>query len=75
MTPQFGLRIAGGQCHGHGLCYSRYPELFRYDDEGYAVVCRDVVDGEDAARAAEAAMACPEQAILLEQTPSVGSFP
>ncbi|MGW1545850.1 ferredoxin [Streptomyces sp. NPDC002346] len=54
------------KCVGHGQCAMMAPDVFDLDAEGYArVVVADITDG--LRRDAEtAAMACPEQAIRIE---------
>ncbi|MFE9924516.1 ferredoxin [Streptomyces sp. NPDC005774] len=52
-------------CSGHARCAAAAPELFRLDDDGYALVIEGEVpkDLEEAARDGE--RACPERAITL----------
>ncbi|HUR76948.1 MAG TPA: ferredoxin [Acidimicrobiales bacterium] len=55
------------RCQGHGRCYTIAPELFDFDDEGYAVL---LVAGEVPAELHEqarlAAANCPEYAITCD---------
>ncbi|MGX6510996.1 ferredoxin [Rhodococcus sp. SJ-2] len=54
-------------CAGHGMCYSRAPEVVDCDDSGYPIVLHDALDGDDHIAAAEEAVAvCPERALTLE---------
>lgn len=56
------------RCVGHGLCYSKAPELWDCDDDGYAVlkVTGDIpVELEPQARSS--ARTCPESAISVEE--------
>ena len=61
------MRIDAEQCQGHQICAIRGPELFGADDEGYGIVLIDgdvPADLEDTAR--QAAAACPERAVIVE---------
>ncbi len=53
------------RCQGHTLCAMRAPEVFELDDvDGHATSVGDVPPGQqDNVR--EAALSCPEQAIVL----------
>ncbi|MGW0018497.1 ferredoxin [Rhodococcus sp. NPDC003382] len=54
-------------CAGHGLCYSRSPEVVDCDDSGYPVILQDILELEEHIAAAEEAVAvCPERALTLE---------
>lgn len=60
------VSIDSDRCSGHGRCYATAPLLFVDDDAGYGQVVGDgtVPEGmEEAARLA--ALACPEQAVLI----------
>lgn len=53
-------------CAGHGRCYALAPESFESDEVGYGLV-KDVVHPAERLAAMEAvAMACPEEAIVVE---------
>ncbi|MGW2523567.1 ferredoxin [Streptomyces sp. NPDC001617] len=60
------VTIDRNMCSGHARCAAAAPQLFRLDDDGYALP----VDGEipedlqQAARDGESA--CPERAITVE---------
>ena len=54
-------------CAGHGLCYSRSPEVVDCDDSGYPVLLQDALElTEHVAAAEEAVAVCPERALTLE---------
>lgn len=56
------------KCEGHGRCYALAPELFDFDDEGYAVLKVDAEIPEGCEeRARLAAANCPEFAITVEE--------
>ncbi|HEX5586500.1 MAG TPA: ferredoxin [Acidimicrobiia bacterium] len=56
------------RCSGHGRCYVLAPSLFVDDDRGYGQVRgHGTVAPEREADAQRAVVACPEQAITLEQ--------
>jgi ferredoxin len=53
-------------CAGHGQCEDAAPEVFRVNDEGFAVLLVDeVTDPELEAKIADAASRCPTEAIRL----------
>ena len=53
-------------CAGHGLCYSRSPEVVDCDDSGYPVILQDALALDEHIAAAEEAVAvCPERALTL----------
>jgi ferredoxin len=61
------ITIDSSVCSGHARCAAAAPEVFRLDDDGYALP----FDGELPAGLEQAArdgeMACPERAITVEQ--------
>ncbi|WP_431231952.1 ferredoxin [Mycolicibacterium psychrotolerans] len=59
--------IDDGRCRGHGVCTTVCPDVFAMTDDGYAEAIVDEVPAglEDSAR--EAAEACPENAVVLDQ--------
>ncbi|AKK28017.1 ferredoxin [Mycobacterium sp. EPa45] len=59
--------IDDGRCRGHGVCTTVCPDVFAMTDDGYAEAIVDEVPAglEDSAR--EAADACPENAVILDQ--------
>jgi ferredoxin len=54
-------------CCGHARCYEVAPNLFDLDDEGRAVILRQPATASELDEAQKAAMACPEQAIRIEE--------
>ena len=60
------ISIDKTSCSGHARCAVAAPELFRLDDDGYALPFHgEVPEGlETAARDGE--RACPERAITVE---------
>ena len=58
------VRVDADRCAGHGLCYSRAPEVFADDEEGYSRVrlAGELPAGQEAL-ARIAAASCPERAI------------
>ena len=55
-------------CQGHGRCYAVAPELLEADDEGFVTIKGSAIEvpagQEEAARKAQ--LACPEDAITIE---------
>ncbi|MFD9664119.1 ferredoxin [Rhodococcus sp. NPDC059968] len=63
------LVVDRSACAGHGLCYSRSPEVVDCDDSGYPVIVEEVLERtEHIAAAEEAAAVCPERALTLESS-------
>lgn len=62
------VRVDAEKCQGHNRCYALAPDLFEFDDYGFA---HEVGDGEvppDQERAARLAAAnCPEFAIVVDE--------
>lgn len=58
--------IDDGRCRGHGVCTTVCPEVFAMTDDGYAEAIVDEVPAEFEDRAREAADACPESAVILD---------
>jgi ferredoxin len=59
--------IDDGRCRGHGVCTTICPEVFAMTDDGYAEAILDEVPDELQDSAREAAEACPENAVVLDQ--------
>ncbi|WP_040841648.1 ferredoxin [Nocardia brevicatena] len=56
------ISVDNDYCQAHGRCYARFPELFRADEGGYAVVTGNgtLPNGIDGT---EVTGICPEAAI------------
>ena len=67
MHLDIALRVDVEKCTGHARCWSVAPEVYELDDLGYNVTpVKDVPAGlEELAR--KGALACPEQAITVEE--------
>ncbi|MFC0449591.1 ferredoxin [Rhodococcus jostii] len=60
------LLVDRSVCAGHGMCYSRSPEVVDCDDAGYPMILRDALGFDEHIAAAEEAVAvCPERALTL----------
>ena len=59
------LAVDAARCVGHGRCYELAPSLFEEDEYGYSHALNDAVDGADVELARQAALACPEDAVVL----------
>jgi len=55
-------------CQSFAICVGLAPDYFELDENGDLVVLRKSVDPEDEDTLGEAALICPKQAILLEET-------
>ena len=54
-------------CHGHGRCFELAPELFKLDDEGFAILLiAGELPSELEDKARQVAQRCPEYAIELD---------
>lgn len=60
------IKVDQDLCIGCGICEGIAPEVFSLETEPYAVVLLDPVPEEFQAAAREAAEACPEAAIVIE---------
>lgn len=60
------VRVDQHICQGHTLCAMNAPEIFTLrDEDGHAQVRDENVPAELEAKVKEAALSCPEQAIIL----------
>ncbi|MEE2060445.1 ferredoxin [Rhodococcus artemisiae] len=63
------LVVDRSACAGHGMCYSRSPDVVDCDDSGYPVILHDTLEiDEHIAAATEAVAVCPERALMLESS-------
>jgi ferredoxin len=53
------------RCSGHGLCEVMASEIFGLDEDGFCVIKKEIVAGEEANLAREAMLACPTEAIEM----------
>ncbi|MEC7923764.1 MAG: ferredoxin [Actinomycetota bacterium] len=54
-------------CQGHGRCFELAPELFKLDDEGFAILLiAGELPSELEDKARQVAQRCPEYAIELD---------
>ncbi|MFM9035744.1 MAG: ferredoxin [Mycobacterium sp.] len=51
------------RCEGNGICVGIAPELFRLDEDEYAVVTADPVPADQEALAEQAIAECPRAAL------------
>ena len=61
----YHLKIDTSLCQGHGRCEALAPELFEFDDLGFAHPVVQTVAGELIELARTAKANCPEQAISV----------
>ncbi|MFE6488544.1 ferredoxin [Streptomyces sp. NPDC057757] len=59
------ITIDTAACSGHARCAAAAPELFRLDDDGYALPNDGEVPEELETAARDGERACPERAITL----------
>lgn len=60
--------VDGARCQGHGRCTMLAPDVFGIDDDGVGTVLVDPVPAEAERDARDAAVNCPESAIVLIAT-------
>jgi ferredoxin len=55
------------KCQGHTLCAMTAPDSFVLDDvDGHASAVNEIVPDDQQEAVREAALSCPEQAIVIE---------
>ncbi|MFJ9563852.1 ferredoxin [Streptomyces fuscichromogenes] len=59
------ITIDRAACSGHARCAAAAPELFRLDDDGYALPLDTEVPAELEQAAHDGETACPERAVTL----------
>ncbi|QLQ11476.1 MAG: ferredoxin [Nocardioidaceae bacterium] len=66
------LSVDNTRCQGHARCLAFAPEVFDFDDEGYAFVPEDKQIWDELPEDVKQAVAnCPERAIVVsESSPS-----
>ena len=60
------IRLDSDKCVGHAQCYAVDPQMFPIDDAGYCILEAHTVSPGDEDTARDGVLACPEQALLLE---------
>jgi ferredoxin len=55
------------KCQGHARCYATAPGLFELDDEGYNARSEYDAPAGQESLARDAAAACPERAITVDE--------
>ena len=61
------IRVDAELCSGHARCRELAPDVFVLDELGYNVTPPGPVDDALQEQARRGALACPEQAILVEE--------
>lgn len=62
----FHVSVDVSRCQGHARCLAFAPEVFDFDDEGYAFVTAGQADHEQLGDDIKMAVAnCPERAIIV----------
>lgn len=64
------IRVIEEKCIGCGACVATCPEVFDFDDEGYAKAINDNINSLDAEikeNAIDAKEGCPTDAIEIEE--------
>ncbi|MEU6200757.1 ferredoxin [Streptomyces sp. NPDC047061] len=59
------ITIDRAACSGHARCAAAAPELFRLDDDGYALPFDSEVPEELEPAARDGETACPERAVTV----------
>jgi ferredoxin len=66
------VRLDTSKCVGHAQCYAVDPELFPIDDAGYSVLQTHTVRPDDEQATRDGVAACPELAMILEESQPTG---
>ncbi|MCK4301674.1 MAG: ferredoxin [candidate division Zixibacteria bacterium] len=61
------VKVDAEKCSGDAVCSEMCPEVFEMNDEDIATVIVDVVPPELEDEVREAAEACPEECITIEE--------
>lgn len=70
----FHISVDTSRCQGHARCLAFAPDVFDFDDEGYAFVPDDRADYDDLGDDVKQAVAnCPERAIIVSEVSHAGS--
>jgi ferredoxin len=65
----FHVSVDPTRCQGHARCLAFAPDVFDFDDEGYAFVPADKADVAEIGDDVRQAIAnCPERAIVVDDT-------
>jgi ferredoxin len=59
------VQIDPAMCQGHGQCVLHCPEVFGFDEQGFALVENEQVPPEHEQAVARAEQSCPERAIRI----------
>lgn len=57
------VAVDSDRCAGHGVCWTLCPEVFEFDDGGYAVARAGDIDPQYEGAVKAAIAQCPERAI------------
>lgn len=67
----FSVSVDGERCQGHARCLAYAPDVFDFDDEGYAFVPEDKrIYDELPENVRQAVANCPERAIVVSEEPA-----
>ncbi|RZT07712.1 ferredoxin [Mycobacterium sp. BK558] len=70
----YHVSVDATRCQGHARCLAFAPEVFDFDDEGYAFVPDDQADRQDLGENVKQAVAnCPERAIIVSEVSHANS--
>ena len=61
------VRVDDTRCQGHGQCNLACPEIFQFDEQGFARIVNEKVPERLAADVERAVGNCPERAIEIEK--------
>jgi ferredoxin len=59
------VSVDASRCQGHGQCNLVCPEVFQFDEQGFARIVKDEVSRDLCADVERAVQNCPEQAIRV----------
>lgn len=62
------VRLDRSKCAGHALCNGVDSQIFPLDDDGYSLLESHAVAVQDEQRTRQGVDACPEMALILDET-------
>ena len=69
------IRVDPQLCTGHALCQLQGPDVYVLNDLGFNTTVRDDVPPELWEQARRGALACPEEAIVIEEAGGDDNLP
>jgi len=61
------VSVDAERCQGHARCAAAAPNVFDLDDDAHAIVITPHASADDEENVRMAALACPEQAVRVDE--------